>query len=44
MLDRPGRLLALGEPRAGDPLRCRQHNGGLGSRGSEAESIWVNEG
>ena len=29
MLDRLGSLLALGEPRASDPLRCRQYNGGL---------------
>jgi hypothetical protein len=43
MLDLLGRLLALGEPRAGDPFRCRQHSGGLGWRGSEAESIWVDE-
>jgi hypothetical protein len=29
MLDRLGSLLAFGEPRASDPLRCRQYTDGL---------------
>jgi hypothetical protein len=28
MLDRLGSLLAFGEPRASDPLRCRQYTSG----------------